>query len=488
MSDLPEREARAEEGGGRARQDRHRRLGRMTARERIAALLDEGSFVELGKHVMHRHEDESDVLAANQHPGDGLVCGLGAVAGRTVAVYAHDPTVLRGALGHAASQKLCRLLDLAGERGHPVIALADCDGVRVEEGTDAIDAYGEVIRRTIALKGRVPQITLVCGLCVGAAAYNAALTDLTAMIAGQSYLFITGPKVTKVVTGEDVTLEDLGGPELHARKTGAAHAVLASEQEGIAWVKRVLGYLMEPQAEGDTAPRETPELEKVIPEEPRRAYDMRKVLQHVFDDDSITELSNRFGPNLLTALARLGGRSVAVVASQPMQLAGCLDVDASRKGAAFVTWAGQMKLPIVTLVDVPGYLPGRKQEEGGILPHGATLLTAYGNAKVPLLCLVVRKSFGGASVLSFAADVRLALPTARIAPMGADATVEVVLGPENPAASEEQKRAREERKASWLARHDHAWAAAESGYVDRVIAPARVRIELLAALQRLERR
>jgi len=341
-----------------------------------------------------------------------------------------------------------------------------------------------VIRRTIALKGRVPQITLVCGLCVGAAAYNAALTDLTAMIAGQSWLFITGPKVTKVVTGEDVTLDDLGGPEMHARKTGAVHAVLQSEAEGLEWVKRVLALLRQAQIPNDEQ-RDTPELETLIPEDSRRAYDMRKVLQQIFDADSLLELTPKFGPNLLTVLARLGGRSVAVVASQPMQFAGCLDVDASRKGAAFVTWAGQMKLPIITLVDVPGYLPGRKQEEGGILPHGATLLTAYGNAGVPLICLVVRKSFGGASVLSFAADVRLALPTARIAPMGAEATVEVVLGPEAPDASEEVKRAREERKKSWLARHDHAWAAAESGYLDKVIAPAKARAELKAALARL---
>jgi acetyl-CoA carboxylase carboxyltransferase component len=484
VSELPEREARAEEGGGRARQERHRRLGRLTARERIAALLDPDSFVELGKHVLHRHVSESEVLDANQHPGDGLVCGLGAVQGRTIAIYAHDPTVLRGALGHAASRKLCRLLDLAAERGLPVVALADCDGVRVEEGTDAIDAYGEVIRRTIALKGRVPQITLVCGLCVGAAAYNAALTDLTAMVAGQSYLFITGPKVTKVVTGEEVTLEDLGGAEMHMRRTGAVQAVLASEQEGIAWVRRVLELLLQPRG-ADPGQRETPELEEIIPEEPRRAYDMRKVLEALFDASSVLELTPKFAPNLLTALARLGGRTVAVVASQPLQLAGCLDVDASRKGAAFVTWAGQMKLPVVTLVDVPGYLPGRKQEEGGILPHGAALLTAYGNARVPLLCLVVRKSFGGASVLSFAADVRLALPTARIAPMGADATVEVVLGPENPAATDEERRARAEKREAWLARHDHAWAAAESGYLDRVIAPARARSELCAALARL---
>ena len=211
------REARADEGGGRARQQRHQRLGRLTARERIAALCDPGSFVELGRHLLHRHSEGSEALAANLHPGDGLVCGLGAVAGRTIAVYAHDPTVLRGALGHAAAQKLCKLLDLAGERGHPIVALADCDGVRVEEGTDAIAAYGEVIRRTVRLQGKVPQLTLACGLCVGAAAYCATLTDAVGMVQGQSWMFITGPKVTKVVTGEEVTLDDLGGAELHAR-------------------------------------------------------------------------------------------------------------------------------------------------------------------------------------------------------------------------------------------------------------------------------
>lgn len=486
LPQLAERDARAEEGGGRARQERHKRLGRMTARERIAALCDAGTFVELGKHTLHRHAGDSDALAANQHPGDGLICGLGAVNGRTVAVYAHDPTVLRGALGHAASVKLCRLLDLAGERGHPVVALADCDGVRVEEGTDAIDAYGEIIRRTIKLRGQVPQLTLVCGLCVGAAAYTAALNDLTAMVAGQSYLFITGPKVTKVVTGEDVTLEDLGGAELHSRKTGAVHALLPDEKSGIEWLKSILAICGESRRPcADPAERAVPELERIVPVAPRRAYDMRKVLAAVADLDSLIELSPRFGGNLLTALARLNGRAVALVASQPMVLAGCLDVDASRKGAHFVTWAAERGLPIITLVDVPGYLPGRKQEEGGILPHGATLLTAYGKARVPLICLIVRKSFGGASVLSFAADVRLALPTARVAPMGADATIEVVLGPEP--TEPDALRARTERREAWLARHDHAWAAAESGYVDRVIAPAQVRRELCAVLARLEK-
>lgn len=471
-------DARAEEGGGRARQDRQRRLGRLTARERIEQLLDPGSFVELERHVLHRHAQASEQLAVNLHPGDGVIAGLGAISGQTVAVYAHDPTVLRGALGREGARKVCRVLDLAAERMAPVITLADSDGVRIEEGTDAIDAYGEVIRRVIRLKGHVPQLTLISGLCVGAAAYTATLTDCVAMIEGQSWLFITGPKVTKAVTGEEVSLDDLGGPQLHGKRTGSCHAVLKDEAAGVQWVKDVLAALKPRAEQSDPASRETPELGTIIPTEQKRAYDMRKVLGAVFDAGSVLELSAAHAQNLVTAFARLGGRAVAVVASNPMHLAGCLDIDASRKGAAFVTWASQLGLPIVTLVDVPGYLPGRKQEEGGIIPHGATLLTAYGNARVPTICLIVRKCFGGATVLSFSAQVRLALPTARVGPMGADATLEVVLGPEAKDADEPTKAARAAKREAFLAAHDHAWAAAESGYVDRVIAFAEARREL----------
>lgn len=488
LSDEVEAEdARAFEGGGPARAARHKRLGRMLVRERIATLVDEGSFVELGRHVTHRHAAESEQLAANVHPGDGVVCGLATVAGAPVAVWGHDPTVLRGALGIAASRKVTRLLDLAKERGAAVITLADSDGVRVEEGVDAIDAYGEIIRRVIALRGRVPQITLACGLCVGAAAYAAALGDFVGMVTEQSYMFITGPKVTKVVTGEDVDLADLGGPEMHAKHTGQCHAVLESEAAGIAWVRRVLSYVHTQDAPSadDDPERETPEVSRVVPEEPRRAYDMRKVLSAIFDAGSTLEVGAAFAPNLLTTFARLGGRSVAVVASQPMVLAGCLDADASRKGAHFVRFASQSGLPVVTLVDVPGYLPGKKQEQGGILPFGAELLAAYGEADVPKVCLVVRKSFGGASVLSFSADVRLALPTARIGPMGADATLEVVLGPELE-ATPEAKAARAEKREAWLARHDRAWAAAEAGYVDRVIDGRSARRELTRAVRALD--
>lgn len=486
LSELAERETRADEGGGRARQLRHQRLGRLGARERIAALVDAESFVELGRHVVHRAPEEIETLAAHRHPGDGLVCGLATVDGISIAVYAHDPTVLRGALGRAASTKLCRLLDLAGERRLPVIALVDCDGVRVEEGTDAIDAYGEVIRRTVRLKGRVPQLTLACGLCVGAAAYNAALTDVVGMVAGQSWMFITGPRVTKVVTGEDVPLDELGGPQMHAKRTGAVHAVLESEAAGIAWLKRLIGLLARPViVPSDPATRETPELGTTVPVEPRKTYDMRKVLAALLDRDTVVELAPEFGGSLLTAVARLGGRSVAVVASQPMVLAGCLDVDASRKAATFVTWANLRRLPIVTLVDVPGYMPGRKQEQGGIVPIGATLLAAYGAATVPRACVVLRKSFGGASVLSFSADVRLGLPTARVAPMGADATLEVVLGTAAAEATTAEREARAGKRADWLARHDHAWAAAASGYLDQVVAPAALRSALSAAVERL---
>ncbi len=485
LSELTTREERADDGGGRARLERHRRLGRMTARERLSALLDPGSFVELGRHVVHRHAASSEQLAANVHPGDGLICGLGAIEGRSVAIYAHDPTVLRGAMGIEASRKLCRLLDLAAARTLPVVALADSDGVRVDEGTDAIHAYGDVIRRTVQLKGRVAQITLVCGLCVGAAAYTAALTDWVGMVDGQSFMFITGARVTKTVTGEVVDIKDLGGPSMHATKTGACHAIFDDEAAGLRAIKALLGYLRPLVPSDDPIDRATPELEELIPTAPRRGYDMRKVIGAVCDRGSSLEISAKFAKNLLTLVARLEGRAVAVVASQPLALGGCLDADASRKGAAFVTWASASGLPIVTLVDVPGYLPGLAQEQGGILPHGATLLAAYGNARVPLICLVVRKSYGGASVLSFAADIRFALPTARIGPMGADAAIEVSLGPASELATPEETEARAARRDQWLAQHDNAWAPAETGYIDQVLRPRETRSALGRALRQL---
>jgi acetyl-CoA carboxylase carboxyltransferase component len=481
--ELERREAELHEAGGAARVARHHKLGRFTARERIAKLVDEGSFVELGAHVLHHQQHE--VLAANRQPGDGMVAGLARIGGRRVGLIAHEPTVLRGALGRAASDKVCRVLDLAGEQRLPVITLADCDGVRVEEGLDAVDAYGEILLRVARLRGKVPQITVAFGLCVGAAAYAAALGDWVGMVARQSYLFITGPKVTKVVTGEDVSLEILGGPEMHAKSTGQCHAILDDEAAAMVWIKRLLSVHDAHISSDDPIARTTERLTEIIPSAERRAYDMRKVLSVVFDQGTFFELSDRFAKNLVTGFARLGGRSVGIVASQPMVLAGSLDIDASRKGAAFVRYASDHGLPVVTFVDVPGYLPGTKQEQGGILPHGATLIDAYANAKVPLLCLIVRKSYGGASVLSYPAKIRLALPTARVGPVGVDAALEIELGPESPDASAETKATRADRRSAWLRENGHGWAAAEGGYVDRVIDPAKTREALATSLEAL---
>lgn len=489
LDELARREAQRREPGGRARVARQHRLGRSTGRERIDLLLDPGSFVEFGADVVHRHAHASEALAALREPGDGLTVGIGTIQGRTVAVIAHEPTVLRGALGHAASHKACKVLDLAERDRLPVITLADCDGVRVEEGTDAIDAYGEIITRVIRLRGKVPQITAVLGLCVGAAAYAAALGDWLCMVQDNAFLFITGPKVTEAVTREQVSIGDLGGAAMHASITGQCHATVANEAEALAWVTRTLACA-DPGVAGEAADppeRATDELLEILPDDERRVYDMRKIVRLLCDADSVHEMSAGYAKNLLTVFARLGTMPVAIVASQPMVLAGCLDVAASRKGAHFVRVASRLGLPILTLVDVPGYLPGLKQEQGGILPFGAELLDAYGNVSSPRICLVVRKSYGGASVLSFNADLRLGLPSARCGVMGVDAALRVALGPELPEATDEERQARQERREAWLAEHDHAWAATERGYLDRIIDPRNARLELIGSVRTLTR-
>lgn len=482
-------EARVDDGGGRARQARQRRLGRLTADERIARLVDAGSFVELGRYVEHRHADVSDVLASNRPPGDGLRCGLARVDGAPVAVYAHDPTVLRGALGHAASRKLVRLYDLAIAKGLPVLSLADSDGVRVEEGTFAVHAYGEVIDRTIAHAGL--QLTLVSGLCVGAAAYQAALTDFVGMVEGQSFLFITGEKVTEVVTGQRTTLEELGGPAMHSTLTGACHAVLADEDAGLGWLRAMLAATTRARSDSDDPiARETPEIGALVPEDQRRGYDVHRVLEALVDRGSLLPTSPSFARNLVTAFGRLGGRAVALVASQPQHRAGCLDVDASRKGAHFVRFASKRGLPVITLCDVPGYWPGKEQEQGGILPFGAELLHAYGTCTTPRIAVILRKSYGGANVLSYAADYRLALPTAQVAPMGVDAATRVLFPPlADDASDEERARYAVEREAfrsRWELLHGDVWSAAREGYVDRVVRPEELRAALVGALAAVE--
>jgi acetyl-CoA carboxylase carboxyltransferase component len=477
-------EARVEGGGGPARLARQRRLGRMTVRERIDALLDEGSFQELGRYARH-DVTHSPRLAANRHLGDGLVCGVGRVEGRRVAVYAHDVTVLRGSLGSAGADKLCRLLDRALEQGLPVVAIADSDGARILEGMKAVTGNGGFLARVAALRGRVPQLTLACGLCVGSAAYAAALTDVVGMVADRSFMFVTGPKFTQVATREQVEIEDLGGSAFHSKLTGQCHALLEDDEDGLRWLRRMLGFL-QPVVESSDAPeRLTPDLEDLVPTDQRWGYDVREVVKLLFDLGTPTEIAPHFAPNLVCGFARLGGRAVAYLANQPQHTSGVLDVAASLKGSRHLRVARTWGLPVVTLVDVPGYLPGRKQEASGLLPFGAEFIAAYCELRTPSVCLILRKSYGGASVMSFQADVRLALPGAVVAPTGVDPALELELGPEPNDPSEEQAAARALAREEWLARHGHVWAAAEAGYLDQVVTAGEARSALSRALESL---
>ncbi len=476
-------QARAEAGGGRARQARQSRLGRWTARERLGHLLDADSFVEIGRHRRHAHADLHAQLAANRPPGDGVVCGFGAIDGHTVAVCTYDPTVLRGAVGSAGAQKRCKLLEEATRRRLPVLTVADSNGARIAEGVHSIVSWGEVMEWTVRHRKVAPHLTLVPGLCVGAAAYDAELADFTAMVAGASFMFLTGPAVTTTVTGEQVEIDALGGHELHSATTGSCHAVVASEQDAVDWARALLAYTHRPLVPCDDDPaRATPKLRKIIPSAPRRAYDARKVLRQVFDADSLLALSPDYAPSLMTCFGRLGGRSVAILANQTMVRGGCLDIDSSRKGAEFLRYADTHGLPVITLVDTPGYLPGLAQEAGGVLREGARLIRAYAELEVPTLSVTLRKSYGGANVMATAADMRLALPLAEIAPMGSDAAARVALGPETDG---EDPATRAAFRAQWHAQHGDAWLAAERGFFDAIVHPDRLRADLHRALERL---
>ena len=487
--ELPELEERLQKenvrvlaGGGKARQARQKRLWRLLPRERITALVDADSFVEVGRHRAHQRSDMDSRLAAIRPPGDGIICGIGMLDGVPIAITAHDPTVLRGAVGSAGCQKLCQLLEIAIERKLPMLTMADSDGARVFEGVHAIEGWSQVMKLTVLHRKVAPHLTVASGLCVGAVAYNAMLADFVAMVKKQSFMFITGPSVTQMVTGEAVDIESLGGSHLHASTTGACHAICETETDAITWAKRLLDYTLHPTRETqDTPTRPVTKLREIIPTAPRRAYDMREVLQEVFDQDTLLELSPEYGPNLLTCLARLGGRSVAILASQPRALMGCLDIDSSKKGAKFLEYANTHKLPVLTLVDTTGYLPGLEQERGGILVEGARLLRAYAELLSPTISVTIRKCYGGASVLAGASKHRLALPTAEIAPMGAEAATHVAFGP--PRANAKSEEQREAFKASWQKNHGDPWLAAERGFFDAIISPDQLRSELWRSLQ-----
>ncbi|SDD99240.1 acyl-CoA carboxylase subunit beta [Actinokineospora iranica] len=477
--------------------DRQHPKGKLTARERVLALVDAGSFVELDEFVQHGCRDFG--LDADRPYGDGVVAGHAEVDGRPIAVFAQDFSVYGGSIGEANGAKVIKVMDLAAKIGCPVIGINDGGGARIQEGVSSLALYAQQAVRHTNASGVIPQISMILGPCAGGAVYAPALTDFTVMVENTSHMVVTGPDVVRAATGESVTLDELGGPHTNASVSGNAHYLAQDEDDALDWVKTLLGYLPSnnlgaaPEYADDTAAGITDrdrELDGIVPDGENRAYDMTEVIARVVDDGELHQVHQAFAPNMIVGFARVAGRSVGVVANQPMFFAGAIDIDASEKAARFVRFCDAFGLPLLTFADVPGYMPGVDQERGGIIRRGAKLLYAYAEATVPQVTVVVRKAYGGGYAVMgskhLGADVNLAWPTARIAVVGTEAAVQVLHRRELAALSG-QERADRERE---LAAHHHdtigtPYAAAERGYVDAVIEPSHTRLAVTRALRML---
>ncbi len=491
---LREKREKALAGGGEERIKKQHEKGKLTARERIEKLLDPGSFVEIGMFAESRATDFG--MDKKRFPGDGVVTGYGTINGRLVFVYAQDFTVLGGSLGEMHAAKICRIMDMAMEVGAPVIGLNDSGGARIQEGVDALKGYGEIFFRNTIASGVIPQIAVIMGPCAGGAVYSPAIMDFTIMVDKKSHMFITGPQVIKAVTGEDVDFETLGGALVHNQKSGNAHFIAASDEAALELVKILLSYIpsnnMEDPPEmstGDAPDRMPYELDEIIPEDPKKSYDVRDVINLVMDKGTFLEIQPYYAPNIVIGFARLNGKSVGIVANQPSHLAGVLDINASDKAARFVRFCDSFNIPIVTFVDVPGYLPGVSQEHNGIIRHGAKLLYAYSEATVPKLTVIMRKAYGGAYIAMgskhLRADVVYAWPTAEIAVMGPEGAVNIVFRKELKEAEDPNKR-RLELIKEYRDRFANPYVAAARLYVDDVIYPHETRVKLIQALEMLE--
>ena len=500
LADLERRVAEvAHAGSERAVEKQHAR-GKKTARERLEMLLDEGTFIEMDKYARHR---STAFGQENNRPyGDGVVTGYGQVDGRQVAVFAQDFTVFGGSLGEVYGEKIVKVMDFAMKIGCPVIGLNDSGGARIQEGVVSLGLYGEIFRRNVHASGVVPQISLIMGPCAGGAVYSPAITDFTVMVDQTSHMFITGPDVIKTVTGEDVAFEDLGGARTHNTKSGVAHYMGTDEQDAIDYVKALLSYLPSNNLEEPPAyvgggsldvTDEDRWLDTCIPDSPNQPYDMHDVIRHVVDDEEFLEVQPIFAPNIITGFARVDGMPIGVVANQPMQFAGCLDIDASEKAARFVRTCDAFNLPVLTFVDVPGFLPGTDQEWDGIIRRGAKLIYAYAEATVPLVTVITRKAYGGAyDVMGskhLGADINLAWPTAQIAVMGAQGAVNILYRKEI-AAAQSDGRDVDEVRAAFVQEYEEQLAnpyiAAERGYIDTVISPSNTRMNVTRALRALK--
>ncbi len=494
LAELRRRREQSLAGGGPERVAKQHARGVLTARERLELLLDPGSFVEVGAFVTHRARefgmDERRVV------GDGVVAGWGTVDGRLVYVFAQDFTVFGGTMSEANAKKICAIMDLAMDNGAPVVGLNDSGGARIQEGVLSLGAYADVFLRNTLASGVVPQISAIMGPCAGGAVYSPAITDFTIMVEGTSHMFVTGPEVIKAVTAEEVTFEDLGGAVTHNTRSGVAHFAVRDDADCIRHVKRLLAYLPsnnvdEPPhvATQDPIDRRDAALRTVVPESSDKPYDMKDLVRLVVDDGEFFEVHERFAPNIIVGFARLNGRSVGIVGNQPAVLAGVLDIDSSVKGARFVRCCDAFNIPIVTFEDVPGFLPGTRQEWGGIIRHGAKLLYAYCEATVPKLTVVVRKAYGGAyDVMSskhIRGDYNVAWPSAEMAVMGAEGAVNILYR-EEIAKATDPAAARRERIEEYNERFASPWVAAELGYLDDVIEPEDTRPKLIAALEMLK--
>jgi propionyl-CoA carboxylase beta chain len=487
---LRDKTKRAEEGGGPERCERQHREGKLTARERVGLLLDEGSFEELDKLVEHRCLDFG--MAEQKIPGDGVVSGYGRIDGRLVYVFAQDFTVFGGSLSETNAQKICKVMDLAMKMGAPVIGLNDSGGARIQEGVASLGGYADIFLRNTLASGVVPQISAILGPCAGGAVYSPAITDFNVMVKDTSYMFVTGPDVIKTVTHEEVTKEELGGAMTHNAKSGVAHFAVDDDRACLSLIRELLSYLPSNNMEEpllhkteDPPDREDIALDRLIPPEANKPYDMKRLIEIVVDDRRFLEVHEHYAANIVVGFARFGGRSVGIVANQPAHLAGCLDIDASVKAARFVRFCDAFNIPLVTFEDVPGFLPGTGQEFGGIIRHGAKLLYAYAEATVPKITVITRKAYGGAYCVMASkhirTDLNLAWPTAEIAVMGPEGAVNVLYRREL-AKDPDPEPARAQKVAEFREKFANPYVAADRGFVDEVIEPHQTRKKIIAGL------
>jgi propionyl-CoA carboxylase beta chain len=489
---LIELKAQSRLGGGQARIDAQHKKGRLTARERLDLLLDKGSFREVDPFVVHRTSDFG--LEEQKFMSDSVVTGWGTIEGRLVYVYSQDFTVFGGSLGEVHAEKICKIMDMAMKSGAPVIGLNDSGGARIQEGVVALGGYADIFLRNTMASGVIPQISAIMGPCAGGAVYSPALTDFIFMVRDTSYMFVTGPDVVKAVTHEEVTQEELGGASVHSEKSGVCHVAADSEADTLYLIRKLLGFLPQnnmedaPFVQGDDPLRMEEGLNAIIPDDANKPYDIKEVIGMIVDNNQFFEIHENYAQNVVVGFARLGGHSIGIIANQPSVLAGVLDIDASEKAARFVRFCDSFNIPIVTFVDVPGFLPGTVQEHHGIIRSGAKLLYAYCEATVPKLTVITRKAYGGAyDVMSskhIRGDINLAWPTAEIAVMGPDGAVNIIFRKELDTADDPVKR-KAELVADYKEKFANPYVAAQRGYIDDVIEPKETRPRLINALEML---